>query len=67
MYKRQVNGGGVRFRAAYNTRTVGGILFQDYVNYKAPVGTPLADLPVLYEKEELKKLSVIATESVVKL
>lgn len=66
-YNYQVNGGGVRFRAAYNTRNVGGILFQDYVNYKAPVGTPLADLPALYEKEELKKLSVIATESVVKL
>lgn len=66
-YNYRVNGGGVRFRAAYNTRTVGGILFQDYVNYKAPVGTPLADLPALYEKEELKKLSVIATESVVKL
>lgn len=66
-YNYQVNGGGVRFRAAYNTRDVGGILFQDYVNYKAPVGTPLADLPRLYEKEELKKLSVIATESVVKL
>lgn len=66
-YNYQVNGGGVRFRAAYNTRNVGGILFQDYVNYKAPVGTPLADLPALYEKEKLKKLSVIATESVVKL
>ncbi len=66
-YNYTVNGGGVRFRTAYNTRDVGGILFQDYVNYKAPIGTPLADLPSLYEKEELKKLSVIATESVVKL
>ena len=66
-YNYRVNGGGVRFRAAFNTRNVSGILFQDYVNYKAPVGTPLADLPSIYEKEELKKLSVIATESVVKL
>ena len=66
-YNYQVNGGGVRFRAAFNTRNVGGILFQDYVNYKAPVGTPLADLPALYEKSELKELSVIATESIIKL
>lgn len=66
-YSYQVNGGGVRFRAAYNTRMVDGILFQDYINYKAPLGMPLAKLPAMYEKEELKKLSVIATESVLKL
>ncbi|MEM6965751.1 MAG: DUF6503 family protein [Bacteroidota bacterium] len=63
----QVNGGGVRFRSAYNPRTVGGILFQDYVNYKAPVGTPLVDLPKLMEKNQLEKLSLIETEDVVEL
>ena len=59
-----VNGGGVRFRSAYNPRTVDGIRFQDYVNYKAPKGTPLADLPGLLEKGELKQLSLIETEEV---
>ncbi len=66
-YNYQVNNGGVRFRSAYNTRKVNGILFQDYINFKAPVGTPLSDLPMLYEKEQLKQLSLIETEAVRKL
>ena len=66
-YSFHVNGGGVRFRSAYNPRRVGGIIFQDYVNYKAAVGTPLADLPKLFEQDELKELSLIETENVVEL
>lgn len=66
-YNFHVNGGGVRFRSAYNPRIVDGILFQDYINYKAAVGTPLKDLPSLLEKNELKKLSEINTEKVVNL
>ncbi|WP_027418547.1 DUF6503 family protein [Crocinitomix catalasitica] len=57
-------GGGVRFRAANNPRVVEGITFQDYVNYGAPVGTPLAELPVLFESDSLKELSLINTEDV---
>ncbi|WP_420571485.1 DUF6503 family protein [Kordia sp.] len=66
-YNYQVNGGGVRFRSAYNTRVVDGITFQDYINYKAEVGTPLKDLPALYEKGTLKELSKIETEKVINL
>lgn len=66
-YNYQVNGGGVRFRSAYNVRKVDGIVFQDYINLKAPVGTPLADLPELFETRKLEKLSVIETEKVVSL
>lgn len=66
-YDYLTNGGGVRFRSAYNPRVVDGILFQDYVNYKAPVGTALADLPAMYENGTLEKLSVVATENVVSL
>ncbi len=66
-YNYAVGKGGVRFRAAYNTRNVDGIVFQDYVNYKADVGTPLIDLPKLYEADQLKKLSVIATEDITNL
>jgi len=66
-YNYAVGKGGVRFRSAYNTRIVGGISFQDYVNYKAPVGTPLVALPSLFESDQLTKLSVIATEDVVEL
>lgn len=66
-YNYAVGKGGVRFRSAYNTRNVDGVVFQDYINYKAEVGTPLIDLPKLYEAEQLKKLSVIATEDIVNL
>lgn len=63
-YNYRVSGGGVRFRRAYNPRTVGGIRFQDYVNYKAPVGTPLVALPQLYEQGALEELSRIETARV---
>lgn len=63
-YNYQVNGGGVRFRSAYNKRRVNGILFQDYINYKAPVGTPLNRLPNLWESNRLEELSRIETESI---
>lgn len=66
-YNFQVNKGGVRFRSAFNTRKIDGIIFQDYVNYKAPVGTPLLDLPAQFEKGKLEELSIIKTEQVVKL
>jgi len=66
-YNYQVSGGGVRFRSAYNSRNVGGIIFQDYVNYKAEVGTPLGDLPKLLEQGKLKELSRIETENVVEI
>ncbi len=63
-YSYETNDGGVRFRSAYNPRTVGGIRFQDYINYEAPVGTPLNELPELYEAGKLKELSRIETENV---
>jgi hypothetical protein len=66
-YNYETNDGGVRFRSAYNPRTVGGIRFQDYVNYEAPIGTPLDELPELYEAGKLKELSRIETEYVVDL
>lgn len=66
-YNYQVSGGGVRFRSAYNSRKIDGIIFQDYVNYKADVGTPLSDLPKLFEQGKLKELSRIETERVVKI
>lgn len=64
-YNYQVNKGGVRFRSAYNKRNVNDIIFQDYVNFKAKVGTPLTDLPVLYELGELEQLSLIETENII--
>ncbi len=63
-YNYHTNGGGVRFRAAYNPRKVEGIHFQDYINYKAEVGTPLGTLAELYESGKLEELSRIETEDI---
>jgi len=57
----------VRFRTAENKRTVGGIVFQDYINYKAEKGTDLSILPELWKSGQLKKLSEIRTEKIQQL
>lgn len=66
-YNYETDGGGARFRAAYDRSEVGGITFQNYVNYK-PVPdtkeTPLDDLPKFYEAGELKELSRIVNENI---
>ncbi|PKA84167.1 hypothetical protein ATE92_2338 [Ulvibacter sp. MAR_2010_11] len=66
-YNYTVDEGGVRFRSAYNTRVITGITFQDYINYKAAIGTPLVALPGLYEAGELKELSRIETENIINI
>lgn len=66
-YSFQVNEGGVRFRSAYNKRNVGGIIFQDYVNYKHDKDTPVSELDVLFEKGELIELSKIELVNIVQL
>lgn len=66
-YSYATSGGGVRFRSAYNLRKIEGIYFQDYINWKAPIGTPLEQLPSLYEEDKLKELSRIIIEDIVQL
>lgn len=64
-YKYEVNGGGIRFREAYNPRTIEGIRFVDYNNYKTDnLQIPLTQLDDLFEKNELALLSKIKTENV---
>ena len=63
-YSYDVDGGGVRFREAINTREVEGILFQDYNNYKANLEDPLEDLDMLFEMDKLKMLSEIINENI---
>lgn len=63
-YKFLTDGGGVRFRSAYNPRTVDGMIFQDYVNYKAPYETAMDSLPIYFENGELEELSKIELEDV---
>ncbi|MBQ4821146.1 DUF6503 family protein [Aquimarina sp. MMG016] len=64
-YKYAVNGGGIRFREAYNPRIINGIRFVDYNNYKtSDLSTPLTKLDELFEKEKLKLLSKIELEDI---
>ena len=62
-YSYHVNKGGVRFREAVNSRKVNGIVLQDYINYKAELGTDLTQLPELFEAGKLKELSKILLEN----
>ena len=64
-YKYATNGGGVRFREAYNPRVVEGIRFVDYNNYKPDdKNVHLSNLDKLFSEGKLKLLSKIETENV---
>lgn len=64
-YSYATDGGGIRFREAYNPRIVKGIRFVDYNNFKPKSSeVALTDLDSLFEKGELDLLSKIETESV---
>lgn len=65
-YSYETNGGGVRFREAYNVRTENGLRFCDYRNYGLEdLKTPLEALPALFEAGTLPLLSSIENENVV--
>ncbi|MEX2531853.1 MAG: DUF6503 family protein [Gemmatimonadota bacterium] len=59
------DGGGIRFRRAVNRRENGGLLVQDYENYR-PVGevADIADLDRRFEAGDLELLSLIELEEV---
>ncbi|MFS4468177.1 DUF6503 family protein [Maribacter sp. 2210JD10-5] len=64
-YEFHVNGGGQRFREAYNERQVGGIRFVDYKNYKSNnLDSPIYEIDRLFEQGKLDLLSEIKLEDV---
>lgn len=64
-YSYATDGGGIRFREAYNPRTFEGIRFADYRNYKPDnLLVKLADLDSLFQEGSLELLSDIKTENV---
>ena len=64
-YSFEVNEGGLRFRKAYNPRTIEGIRFVDYENYKTDdLSTPLSELDDLYEARQLELLSKIENKNI---
>lgn len=64
-YNYLTDGGGARFREAYNVRTVEGIRFADYVNYKPQTETRAVEqFDQLFNQEQLVELSRIETENI---
>ncbi len=63
-YEFHVNGGGIRFREAYNERYINGIRFVDYHNYKPRVKTLITKIDSLYEEGALELLSEIKLEKI---
>mgnify|MGYP005725881279 CR=1 FL=1 len=64
-YSYKVNGGGIRFREAYNTKYIEGIRFSDYKNYEVELNTPLDSIPSLFNQGKLGLLSTIANEEII--
>lgn len=64
-YSYLTDGGGLRFREAINQRTINGILFHDYNNYKPGSDTvTLDEMGTLFEQNQLDLLSVINHENI---
>ena len=64
-YRFHRDGGGTRFRAAFNQRRINGILFQDYHNYKGPESdTSTVDYDQRFERGQLTKVSEVILENV---
>jgi hypothetical protein len=63
-YSYETDGGGSRFREAVNRRNIGGLLLQDYINYKPKdETTPLDQLESMFVSGTLEKLSEIRLEN----
>ncbi|WP_127141704.1 DUF6503 family protein [Flagellimonas marinaquae] len=64
-YDFHTNGGGQRFRKAYNERYVNGIRFVDYENYKPKnKGTDILEIGQWFDKGALELLSKIELENI---
>lgn len=65
-YNYLTDGGGARFREAYNVRTIGGIRFADYHNYKPKTDSRnVAAFDSLFENGEMELVSDIETENII--
>ena len=64
-YEFSTNGGGARFREAFNERIINGIRFVDYKNYKAADNISVYNLEALFKSKELELLSTIRLEDII--
>lgn len=58
-YSFEENGGGMRFRKAFNRELIEGVIFQDYENYKPQQSAPLDSLAQLFSEDKLELVSLI--------
>ncbi|HEB62329.1 MAG TPA: hypothetical protein ENI82_04170 [Bacteroidetes bacterium] len=64
-YNYHVNGGGARFRVAYNKRKLNGIRFADYINFKPKTKSmDIENFAKKYQAEELVELSRIENKNI---
>ncbi|MDX5482559.1 MAG: hypothetical protein LPK07_12840 [Hymenobacteraceae bacterium] len=63
-YSFEENGGGTRFREAVNAREIGGVRFQDYINYTSKDSFPLENYDKAFEAGKLERVSEINLEEV---
>lgn len=64
-YSFKVNGGGIRFREAYNERYIDSIRFVDYKNYKPKSNDITLDkISKAFENNELELLSLIENKNI---
>jgi len=63
-YSYETEGGGMRFREAYNERYVNGFRFVDYINYKPSGDIELLSIDEAYKKNELDTVSKIELHSI---
>ena len=65
-YKYFTDKGGMRFREAYNQRTVDGITLQDYRNLQPKIkdGVPFGQIEKAFENGKLEELSIIELKNV---
>ena len=63
-YEYHTEGGGIRFRQAFNERYVDSVRFVDYVNYKATKSSELGKLDDAFINQELEELSQIKLENI---
>lgn len=64
-YEYATDGGGKRFRKAFNQREENGWLVSDYINYKPKdIKVDIADYDNYFEKDGFKKLSEIVNKNV---
>lgn len=63
-YSFQENDGGTRFRESTNPRTIGGILFQDYINYTLKEDILLENYDQAFEAGKMEKVSEVVLEEI---